>query len=303
LDGGRCRLADLAPLVKVREAVAGLRLALRAELVAGSPGASQIALGEAGHAVQDLVWAPLALPHGREVVIVGDGPVVQTPWALLPDLASVTLGVAGSAAAILQARRRDPVISRQVSVVGLAGPGLHHAEEEVESISRLWNGCAHVLKGERANVAAAKAAMRCADLVHIAAHGIFRGDNPLLSAIQLADGSITGDELARATRTARLVVLSCCDSGMADPSGIGLSRLLTGGGATAVIASVSPVPDAGSVALMNKFHGRLVLGQSPAAALTSARQALGGPLVSPASAGFVCFGDGFGVLARSRMRR
>jgi CHAT domain-containing protein len=79
---------------------------------------------------------------------------------------------------------------------------------------------------------------------------------------------------------------------MADPSGIGLSRLLTGAGsgAGAVVASVSPVPDAGSVALMSKFHGQLVLGASPAAALVSARQAVGGPFLAPASAGFVCFG-------------
>jgi CHAT domain-containing protein len=135
--------------------------------------------------------------------------------------------------------------------------------------------------------------MTHADVVHVAAHGIFRGDNPLLSSIRLRDGPLTGDELANATKEARLVVLSCCNSGRADASGIGLSRLLTGAGTTAVIASVSPVSDAGSVELMKALHAELVRGTSPAEALTAAREAVGGAFVSPSSAGFACFGNGF----------
>jgi CHAT domain-containing protein len=104
---------------------------------------------------------------------------------------------------------------------------------------------------------------------------------------------MTGDELAQATRSARLVVLSCCNSGMADASGIGLSRLLTGAGATAVVASVSPVSDEGSVELMIALHRELVRGANPASALMTARQPAGGPLGSPSSAGFACFGNGF----------
>ena len=80
---------------------------------------------------------------------------------------------------------------------------------------------------------------------------------------------------------------------MADASGIGLSRLLTGAGATAVVASVSPVSDAGSVEMMIALHGDLVRRANPASALRAARQAVGGPLRSPSSAGFACFGNGF----------
>jgi CHAT domain-containing protein len=163
-------------------------------------------------------------------------------------------------------------------------------------VAELWGGAAEVLVGREASVAAAKSALSRADIVHIAAHSAFRGDNPLLSAIRLDDGPITGHELARATRNARLVVLSCCDSGMADASGIGLSRLLTGAGATAVVASVSPVPDFGAVGLMRRFHAELVRGATPAVALAGARRALGGPYVAASSAGFVCFGNGFACL-------
>ena len=306
LDGGRCRLVELAPLAEVREAVAGLRLALRTALDADPPAEDLSALREAGADVQRLVLDPLGLPPGREIVIVPDGPVLATPWALLPDLATATAVVAASAQSLWRppptsvptspGARAPKTRAQGARVVALAGPDLRHAEEETEAVAELWDGAAEVLMGREASIAAAKSAMSRADIVHIAAHGAFRGDNPLLSAIRLDDGPITGHELARATRNARLVVLSCCDSGMADASGIGLSRLLTGAGATAVVASVSPVPDFGAVGLMRRFHAELVRGATPAVALAGARRALGGPYVAASSAGFVCFGNGFACL-------
>jgi tetratricopeptide (TPR) repeat protein len=296
LDGARCRLVELAPLAEVREAVAGLRLALRTALDADPPAEDLSALREAGADVQRLVLGPLGLPPGREMVIVPDGPVLATPWALLPDLATATAVVAASAQSLWRPPPTSVPTSPGARVVALAGPDLRHAEEETEAVAELWDGAAEVLVGREASVAAAKSAMSRADIVHIAAHSAFRGDNPLLSAIRLDDGPITGHELARATRNARLVVLSCCDSGMADASGIGLSRLLTGAGATAAVASVSPVPDFGAVGLMRRFHGELVRGATPAVALAGARRALGGPYVAASSAGFVCFGNGFARL-------
>jgi hypothetical protein len=294
LDGGKCRLVELSSLAEVRQAVAGLRLALRAAQVIGAPSAAPLTLAEAGRTVQDLVLAPLGLPPSREMVIVADGPVLSTPWALLPHLAQAPLVVATSAGTLLRSPATSPPKLAEAKVVIVVGPGLRYGDEEADAINDEWGGHVSVLRGEHANVAGAATAMRGADVVHIAAHGIFRGDNPLLSSVRLSDGPITGDELARATTTARLVVLSCCDTGMADPSGLGLSRLLTGAGATSVIASVSPVPDAGSVELMTKLHGELVIGTSPVVALAAARQWLGGPFTSPTSAGFVCFGNGFG---------
>jgi hypothetical protein len=276
---GECRLVELASLPEVRHAVASLRLALQAA------------------AVQGLVLDPLALPRADEVVVVADGPVASTPWALLPDLAGTTLVVAASADAALRRPKHFPPTA--LRVLTLAGPDLRYAEEEAEAVSALWQANASLLKGAQASVGAAKDAMRRADVVHVAAHGVFRGDNPLLSSIRLSDGPITGDELAQATKAARLVVLSCCNSGMADASGIGLSRLLTGAGATAVVASVSPVSDAGSVELMIALHRELLRGANPASALTTARQAVGGLLRSPSCAGFTCFGNGFeSVVAR-----
>ncbi|HUC13218.1 MAG TPA: CHAT domain-containing protein, partial [Acidimicrobiales bacterium] len=288
---GECRLVELASLSEVSHAVASLRLALQAALVTSPPVGALEVLGAAGNTVQDLVLDPLVLPRADEVIVVADGPVASTPWALLPDLAAATLVIATSADAALRPTKYFP--PAELRVLTVAGPDLRYAEEEAEAVSALWQGSSSVLKGAQASIGAAKAAMSCADVVHVAAHGVFRGDNPLLSSIRLSDGPMTGDELAQATKAARLVILSCCNSGMADASGIGLSRLLTGAGATSVVASVSPVSDAGSAELMIALHGELLRRANPANALRTARQVVGGPLRSPSSAGFACFGNGF----------
>jgi len=121
----------------------------------------------------------------------------------------------------------------------------------------------------------------------------------LLSSVRIGEGSLTGAELARATERAQLVVLSCCDIGMNDSSGLGLSRLLNQVGVPAVVGSVSPVADAPSVRFMGEFHRLVASGTGPASALVAARCSIDGSSDWASSAGFVCFGDGFGPVVPS----
>ena len=128
--------------------------------------------------------------------------------------------------------------------------------------------------------------------MHIVAHGSFNDANPLLSSVHLADGPVTGGELAQATSNAALVVLSCCDSGMVDRSGLGLNRLLYEAGARAVIGSVTPVLDEPSATFMQEAHRAIAQGSGPSAALVTAREKLPGTSLLVPSLGFLCFGDG-----------
>jgi len=299
---GECGLSELGPMTAVREAVAGLRLALRGA-VSWAPGDAATAparLHEAGKTLQDLVFSPLALPPRGDFIIVADGLIASVPWSLLPSFDQTNVVVAASASSVLFPASPNRSLGARPRTVVIAAPGLNHAEEEAAAVRRIWGGRARGLYGDLATIANAKLALRKADVVHIAAHGNFRADNPLLSTVRLADGPITGDELARETENAVLVVLSCCDIGMADANGVGLSRLLIDAGARAVVASVSPVPDLGTAPLMRHFHEELVQGANPAVALTAARRALGGSVGSLSTAGFVCFGDGFGTVITSR---
>jgi CHAT domain len=53
-----------------------------------------------------------------------------------------------------------------------------------------------------------------ARLAHIAAHGVFRSDNPMFSHLRLVDGPLTVYELERLARPPRTVILSACDSAL-----------------------------------------------------------------------------------------
>ncbi len=136
---------------------------------------------------------------------------------------------------------------------------------------------------------AALAAMDGAGLVHIAAHGRFREDQPLFSCLELARGPLFGYDLQRLVVPPRLVVLSACDAGRSAvwPGGeaIGMATALLRHGTATVIASVQPVPDRQAVGLVTALHAGLAAGLGPAEALAGA-QAEHGQL------GFVCFGAG-----------
>lgn len=284
---GECRLVELGSVSEVRQAVTHLRLALQAAI--RHPGRGLSELRRAARGVDDLVLAPLQLPPAPEVVVVADGVVASAPWGALTSLAQASVVVAPSAQALMGTPAAPPLPAPEPNVLVVVGPGLRHGDDEAAVVKDAWRGRARVRQGSRARLSLE---MARADVVHIAAHGSFRDGNPLLSTVRLDNGPVTGDELARATQRARLVVLSCCDSGMADPSGLGVSRLLNQAGTSAVIASVSPVSDEYSVPVMKVLHREVALGASPAAALVTARREVTGDADSASAAGFVCFGDG-----------
>jgi len=113
----------------------------------------------------------------------------------------------------------------------------------------------------------------------VAAHGTFRADSPLFSAIELADGPLTGYDLERLDRAPHQVILSSCDSALSAPVGadelLGLTSALISLGTAGVVASVVPVSDPATVPFMLTLHRHLRNGSRLAEALTLARHAVG----------------------------
>jgi CHAT domain-containing protein len=183
----------------------------------------------------------------------------------------------------------------QTRVALVAGPKLAHAKAEVDGLHTLYPD-ATVLVGADANAAAVTSAMATADLAHVAAHGRFRSDNPLLSALELADGPLTVYDLERLGRAPDTLILSACDAGLSSvhPGDelMGLTAALLGLGCRSLIASVVPVPDEGTRRLMDELHAHLVNGAHPAKALHHAQvwAAPQGGQVAAAALGFTCFG-------------
>jgi hypothetical protein len=251
--------------------------------------AAEKTVAHAAATLDQLLLAPvLEIVGDRELVIVPTGDLHALPWPTLPSLRGRAASVTPSATTWLLAMKENAKAARRADkpVVLVAGPRLEHAGAEVKSLAKLYSK-PELMTGTKASADAVRQAMDGAELVHIAAHGKFRADNPQFSAIELADGPLTVYDLERVRRAPRRIVLSACDSGLSavHPGDelMGLAGAVFSLGTSTLIASVVPVADDVTKALMLELHRELCNGASPAQALATAQQRV-------RADGFVCFG-------------
>jgi CHAT domain-containing protein len=175
------------------------------------------------------------------------------------------------------------------SEVMVTGPGVSLAPSTGPRVSVSLHGAA-------ADVAGVLGALDGADVAHVAAHGRFRDDNPLLSSLHLADGDLTVYDLEVLRRPPRLVVLAACHSASAQvlPGNqlLGVAHALLALGSAGVVATTLPTPDQETAVLMDALHSGLRAGAEPADALLAARGALDRttPAGFATSAGFDLYG-------------
>lgn len=114
-------------------------------------------------------------------------------------------------------------------------------------------------------------------VLHIAAHGEYRMDEPDLSYIELADGQLYTDDLLQHDLSYELVTLSACETGRAKVASgdelIGLGRGFLYAGAGALITSLWRVDDHVTVQMMKSLYQALQAGASKASALRNAQLA------------------------------
>jgi CHAT domain-containing protein len=211
---------------------------------------------------------------------------------MLPALRRLAWCVTPSAAVWLRARRLPPDPRRRSVIV--VGPGLPGTRAEAARIAAGYRRPV-VLDGDDATAARVLAAIDGASTAHIAAHGVFRADNPLFSSLSLADGKLTVYDFGRLRRAPRRLILSSCESGMvaAMPGDelLGMISVLLPLGTTSLLASVVPVNDAATAALMVRVHARLRAGAAGGEALAGARAGADGDPVAQATAlAFVALG-------------
>ncbi|MGK3199675.1 CHAT domain-containing protein [Amycolatopsis sp. MEPSY49] len=289
--GDRVRLHRLGPVAGIEHELTALRFGLR-RLAYGTGSAAVPGLVVRTAAALDRSLVEPLLPDvgDRPLIVVPTGFLHAMPWAVLPSCAGRPVSVAPSAA--LWLRARTAVAGSTGARVFASGPGLPHSVAEVATLAGRYRG-ARRFTGRNATVASVTAALDGAELAHIAAHGRFRADNPLFSALQLVDGPLTVYDLERLTRPPRHVILSACESGLpvVRPGDelLGLAAALLAMGSTSLVASVVPVPDATSRPLMLRLHRHLRAGAAPATALAKAQQDFADPA---AVAGFLCYGAG-----------
>ncbi len=292
ITGRRLHLKHVGPTQAAIQSLDHALFALRRE--GSGRGTHRLDLAPIGLRLEaNLLGESARLLRGGPVVVVPTGRLHAVPWGLMPSLRERATTVAPSASAWLRARRVAQPPERKVVLVG--GPRLSTGDAEVRHLATRYPD-AVVLAHGAAGVERVMAAMDGAWLVHIAAHGTFRADSPLFSAIELDDGPLTVYDLERLRQAPYRVVLSSCNSGVGVAVGadelLGLVSALISLGSAGVVASVVPVNDPATVPLMLALHDHLRAGSGLAEALTLARHAVSADSVAQSTAhSFIALGS------------
>ena len=170
-----------------------------------------------------------------------------------------------------------PALKRAPGALALAhswNGKLPHTTAEAKIVQKLFGGS--IRTEEQANRAVLGESP--VQILHIAAHGHHRLDQPDLSFLQLADGQLYADDVMQQDLSYELVTLSACETGRAriatsdDLIGIGRSFLYAGAGA--LVLSLWQVEDKSTLQLMERIYAALCAGASKPAAMRRAQLSL-----------------------------
>lgn len=138
---------------------------------------------------------------------------------------------------------------------------LPNAQLEVEQIAPLFGTRAELLCGPAANRTDVINKLHDSTYIHFSCHGNFDAAKPLMSGLLLANGEYLklADVLVQTLSSARLAVLSACQTAIADfnqlpEEAVSLPSGFLQAGAAGAIGSLWPVPDLPTALLMMRFY-------------------------------------------------
>jgi len=143
--------------------------------------------------------------------------------------------------------------------------GLPGTSLEVEQISRLYPEETVKLKEETTESFLKQEASKF-NIIHLATHGYFNGNDPMNSFVLFApskddDGKLMVREVFGLNLNSKLVTLSACETGITSITQgdemVGLSRAFIYAGTPSIIVSLWNVSDASTTLLMEKFYKNL----------------------------------------------
>jgi len=231
-------------------------------------------------------------PEDDEVVIVPDGALCLTPWAaviessrirIIPSLTSYQLilsvpeGHHKNIGALLVG---NPCLKELKEPLD----DLPGAQEEVEIIAAILNK--RPLIGKQATKAEVMKRMSSVGLIHIAAHGnadtgqIALCPNPGWTSQfpKEEDYILKMSDVQAANLRARLVVLSCCNSGrgriLKGEGVVGIARAFLAAGARSVLVALWGIYDDATVVFMKSFYQHLKEGKTASASVQQSMKSL-----------------------------
>lgn len=232
----------------------------------------------------DALLAPIAERlTAQTVIIVPHGVLHYVPFQALFDgqhyvIEKKTISYAPSATILHRVlTSEEGTNGRPPLIVGLPDETIPQARAEAEAIAALFPE-ADVHLGERATVESLMRNQERPLFLHLSTHATFRADNPLFSALKLADGWVSVNDLYGMAGSAPLVTLSACETGRSQVAVgdelVGLCRGFFSAGARSLVVSLWMVDDSSTARLMTRFYEELRAGQPVNHALATAQLAI-----------------------------
>jgi CHAT domain-containing protein/tetratricopeptide (TPR) repeat protein len=217
--------------------------------------------------------------QGRNLLVVPYGALHYLPFHALHDgdkylIEHAEISYAPSAAILQQCLERGEQSLNRALLLGVSDEQTPRITNEIQSLSEVFPAAA-VFTGESATTEALRQNSADVDAVHLACHGQFRSDNPLFSALRLADGWFTVRDAYNLKLDRALVTLSACETGanVIAPGDelIGLARGFFSAGARSVLLSLWMVDDETTERIMVDFYQETRSGRSLSASLRAAQ--------------------------------
>jgi CHAT domain-containing protein len=249
----------------IDEVTRWLWTALMEPIVAqGHPAVTMIPAGALWMLPLHLAWRPADSPTGRRYAL-DDILLVFAPNARVVNRRTQT-----DVRSILMVENPESPIA----------PPLEYARDEAEGALRHFtNDHQELLRGPEATCAKVLAALGSYDCLHFACHGQAEPGRPLDNALLLSDAKLRLRDIMTTRTTARLVVLSACETAVTGTTlpdeVVGLPVGFLQAGAAGVIGSLWAVPDKTTATLMTRFYQFWQSeNEPPAQALRHAQQQL-----------------------------
>jgi CHAT domain-containing protein len=238
------------------------------------------------HVLSDLfqlLLAPLwpELIKASSLIIVPHGPLHRLPFHALevdgrPLIATHAVSYAPSAAVLKFCRERQSARQATPLLVGVPDDRIARVRDELQAMAQLFPQATSLI-GEAATVDQLRHYAPQCSWLHLATHGLFRPEAPLLSGLQLADRWLTVQDIYDLQLNASLVTISACESGLSGVTGgddlVGLVRGFLYAGASSLLVSQWMVDDEAMARLMIEFYRLWQFGVSKAHALQQVQRA------------------------------
>lgn len=238
---------------------------------------------------QELLAPLLRRWEGEHLIVVPHGVLHYLPFHALHDggryvIDRFTVSYAPSATIYALCQAQPANATGPSLILGVPDSRAPFILQEVQSVAAVLPE-SELFVGDAANLDALREKGLHSRLVHIAAHGEFRRDNPMFSGIRLGSSYLSLYDLYQLKLPVELITLSGCATGMnvvaAGDELLGLVRGLLCAGAQSLLLTLWEVHDRSTAQFMQSFYGRLRNHGSKAAALQGAMLELRGRYPHP----------------------